>query len=343
MTPPRLAITMGDPSGIGPEIVAKALGRLQPAVEAGELALVVTGSAPTHRAAAASLGLADHCRAQTEAEYLAAPAPLAFVEVDAAPRAYPPGRVSAEGGALAYAAITAAVRLATAGRVEALCTAPLSKEGLSLAGYPYAGHTELLADLTGVKDPVMMLAHGAMRVSHVTTHIALDQVAGRVTAPRIARVVALTDAVLRRLGIAAPRIAVAALNPHAGEGGLFGRQDTDVIAPAVASLKADGYDVEGPVSGDTVFVKLRGGQYHAVVAMYHDQGHIPVKLLGFSVDPATGRWQELSGVNVTLGLPIIRTSVDHGTAIDIAGQGVASEQSLLEAIGLAVRLARAGA
>jgi 4-phospho-D-threonate 3-dehydrogenase / 4-phospho-D-erythronate 3-dehydrogenase len=186
----------------------------------------------------------------------------------------------------------------------------------------------------------MMLAHGGMRVSHVTTHIALADVPARVTPDRIRRVVELTSEALLRLRLSRRRIAIAALNPHAGEGGLFGRQDIDITQPTVDSLRAEGYDVLGPIPGDTVFVKLRAGQYDAVVAMYHDQGHIPVKLLGFSIDEQTGRWNSLSGVNVTLGLPIIRTSVDHGTAFDIAGQGIASPSSLIEALDFAIELSR---
>jgi 4-phospho-D-threonate 3-dehydrogenase / 4-phospho-D-erythronate 3-dehydrogenase len=197
----------------------------------------------------------------------------------------------------------------------------------------------MLAELTGVRGSVMMLAHGNMRVSHVTTHIALEDVPKRLTPERLRRVIDLTHDALKRLGVARARIAVAALNPHAGEGGLFGRQDIYVSEPTIAQAVADGLDVVGPVPGDTVFVKLRAGQYDAVIAMYHDQGHIPVKLLGFEVDPETGRWDELSGVNITLGLPIIRTSVDHGTAFDIAGKGIASEKSLIEAIEYAERLA----
>jgi 4-hydroxy-L-threonine phosphate dehydrogenase PdxA len=188
---------------------------------------------------------------------------------------------------------------------------------------------------------VMLLVHGAMRVSHVTTHTALEDVPKRVTPERISRVVTLTDEALKALKVPRRRIAIAALNPHAGEGGLFGRQDIDIVEPTIRRLREQGYDVHGPVPGDTVFVKLRAEQFDAVVAMYHDQGHIPVKLLGFSVDSKTGRWEALSGVNVTLGLPIIRTSVDHGTAFDIAGRGIASETSLIEAIDLAVTLARA--
>jgi 4-hydroxythreonine-4-phosphate dehydrogenase len=266
---------------------------------------------------------------------------LAFVPAGEEREEIATGRVAAEAGRFAYLAIERAVALAREGRVAALVTAPLNKEALNLAGYHYAGHTELLAELTGVRGSVMMLAHGPMRVSHVSTHVALEEVPKRLTPERLRHVVTLTHSALRDLGIAAPRIAVAALNPHAGEGGLFGRQDIEITTPAVAAFRAEGMNVTGPVPGDTVFVKLRAGQFDAVVAMYHDQGHIPVKLLGFDVDPATGAWRALSGVNITLGLPVIRTSVDHGTAFDIAGTGEASETSLIEAIDYALRLARA--
>jgi len=170
--------------------------------------------------------------------------------------------------------------------------------------------------------------------------VALEKVPGLLTPERLRRTIDLTHAALLGLGIARPHIAIAALNPHAGEGGLFGRHDIDIAGPVIAQAVADGMDVVGPIPGDTVFVKLRAGQYDAVVANYHDQGHIPVKLLGFEIDPATGKWNDLSGVNITLGLPIIRTSVDHGTAFDIAGKGIANEQSLVEAIEYAELLAR---
>ncbi|RUU15657.1 4-hydroxythreonine-4-phosphate dehydrogenase PdxA, partial [Mesorhizobium sp. Primo-B] len=249
--------------------------------------------------------------------------------------------LSAEGGRLAYLAIEKAVRLAQAGSIAGIVTAPLNKEALNLAGYHYAGHTDMLAELTGARDSVMMLAHGDFRVSHVSTHVALAQVPSKLTEPRLRRVIQLTVEALRGLGIAHPRIAIAALNPHAGEGGIFGREDIDITTPVVASYTSADFAVFGPVPGDTVFVKLRARQYDAVVAMYHDQGHVPVKLLGFNIDPATGEWKALSGVNVTLGLPIIRTSVDHGTAFDIAGKGIANEDSLVEAIEFAVQMAAA--
>jgi 4-hydroxythreonine-4-phosphate dehydrogenase len=332
---PRLGITMGDPAGIGPEIIAKACAKLRPRIEAGEFSLLALGSTAALAEAGRNLGLAPIPVADEDASWPS----LAAIEAGPPREPIHPGQLSAEGGRLAFRAIEMGVRLAQAGRTDGIVTAPLNKEALHLAGYHYAGHTELLADLTGVKGSVMMLAHGDMRVSHVTTHIALEDVPKRATPERIRHVIDLTHAALLRLGIAHPRIAVAALNPHAGEGGIFGRQDIDVTAPVIAQCVEDGLDVSGPVPGDTVFVKLRARQYDAVVAMYHDQGHIPVKLLGFHVDPATGSWNALSGVNVTLGLPIIRTSVDHGTAFDIAGKGIASEESLLEAIDYALRLA----
>ncbi len=333
----HLAITMGDPAGIGPEIIARACAGLKERIDAGELKLLVVGDVAALRRGEALVGAA----AMPEtAEDVAWPA-LACLQAAPPEGEIVTGVIGPQGGRMAYEAIARAVRFALDGRAAAIVTAPLNKEALNLAGHHYAGHTEMLAELTGVKGSVMMLSHGTMNVSHVTTHVALEDVPKRVTPERIRRVIDLTHAAMRGLGKEKPRIAVAALNPHAGEGGLFGRQDIDVTAPTIARAVADGLDVVGPVPGDTVFVKLRAGQYDAVVAMYHDQGHIPVKLLGFHVNPETGAWDALSGVNITLGLPIIRTSVDHGTAFDIAGKGVASETSLLEAIDYAGRLAAA--
>ncbi|MBX6324320.1 MAG: 4-hydroxythreonine-4-phosphate dehydrogenase PdxA, partial [Rhodospirillaceae bacterium] len=263
---------------------------------------------------------------------------VALVEAGKPEQAIALGAVSAEAGRLAFLAIEKAVRLAMSGRIDAIVTAPISKEALNLAGYRYSGHTELLADLTGARDSVMLLMHGDMRVSHVSTHVALAEAVKRLTPQRLTRVIELTVEVLRRLGFERPRLAVAALNPHAGEGGMFGREDMEITASVVAKFRAQGLEIEGPVPGDTIFVKLRGRRYDAAVAMYHDQGHIPVKLLGFSVDPETGAWQALSGVNVTLGLPIVRVSVDHGTAFDIAGKGIANERSLVEAVDCAIQL-----
>lgn len=338
MRAPLLAITMGDPAGIGPEIIVKACRRLRDRVTKGELKLTVFGSVSALHQAARMLGETEMI---PSADPVGAWPAISAIEVGPDQSPIVPGKLTAEGGRIAYLAVARAVEHALAGRVDGLVTAPLNKEALNLAGHHYAGHTDMLADLTKSRDSVMMLAHGDMRVSHVSTHIALEDVPRRVTKERVRRVIDLTHAALLELGIKSPRIAIAALNPHSGEGGIFGRQDIDVTAPVVQTCVTEGLDVVGPVPGDTIFVKLRARQYDAVVAMYHDQGHIPVKLLGFTVDATTGKWSALSGVNVTLGLPIIRTSVDHGTAFDIAGKGIANEDSLIEAIDYAVKLAAA--
>ena len=336
---PQLAITMGDPAGVGPEIIVKACKQLEGRIRAGELRLLIIGSNVSLDAARTALG-SDIAIPAVEANAADWPA-LACLQASFEGAPIAPGVLSVDAGRFAYEAIARAVELAQAGRVHGIVTAPLNKEALNKAGHHFAGHTDMLAHLTGARGSVMMLAHDNMRVSHVTTHIALEDVPKKLTPERLRYVIELTDEALRGLGLSRRRIAIAALNPHAGEGGLFGRQDIDISAPTIATCVADGFDVVGPVPGDTVFVKLRAGQYDAVVAMYHDQGHIPVKLLGFSVDPVTGTWNALSGVNITLGLPIIRTSVDHGTAFDIAGKGIASETSLLEAIDYAVKLSSA--
>jgi len=333
-----IAITVGDPAGIGPEIAIKAVNAFADRLAEGGLRLLLVGDVRTLQDAARSLGLPAP-PAIDPSDIAGAPA-TAILPTTPLPAPVEIGKVSAACGQQAYEAVRIAVEQAMAGTVTAVVTAPLNKEALHLAGHDYAGHTEMLADLTGVRGSVMMLAHEAFRVSHVTTHCALEDVPKRATPERMSRVIDLTHEALLALGIAEPRIAVAALNPHAGEGGIFGRHDIDLTAPLVESYRARGMRIDGPVPGDTVFVKLRAGQYDAVVAMYHDQGHIPVKLLGFGVDTTTGEWTALSGVNVTLGLPIIRTSVDHGTAFDIAGTGKAQATSLLEAIDYALKLAK---
>ncbi len=324
----RLAITMGDPAGIGPEIIAKAVRQMRPQIEAGKLTFQVCGSATAMRQAEQQLGLTD------------AP-PYEMIDVGPLGPEHAPivtGQVSAGGGEWAYRAVARATERVQAGLADAIVTAPLSKEALHLAGHPFEGHTELLAHLTGQRDAVMMLAHDNLRVSHVTTHCAIAEVPQRITPVRLRRVFDVTIDALNRLGLKQPRIAVAGLNPHAGEGGILGKEDDDIVAPVIREYQAKGIDMHGPIPGDTVFIKLRAGQYDAVVAMFHDQGHIPVKLLGFNVDPVTGKWQAISGVNITLGLPILRTSVDHGTAFDIAGQGIANASSLIEAAEYAMKL-----
>jgi len=326
--PIRLALTMGDPAGIGPEIIAKAAHQIKGLVQAGRVELLAVGSAQALRQAGAQLQL----------DVDGADAPLRVLDVGPVPGALAAGEISAAGGEWAYRAVARAVQMVQAGQADAIVTAPLCKEALHMAGHLFEGHTELLAHLTGMRDGVMMLAHGNMRVSHVSTHCPLSEVPGRLTPVRLRRVLDVTLDALRALGIERPRIAVAGLNPHAGEGGILGKEDGLVIAPIVQEYATAGHDITGPWPGDTVFIKLRAGQFDAVIAMFHDQGHIPVKLLGFSIDPATGRWQAISGVNVTLGLPILRTSVDHGTAFDIAGQGIANADSMVDATEYAMQL-----
>jgi 4-hydroxythreonine-4-phosphate dehydrogenase len=329
---PRLAITMGDPAGVGPEIIVKACRKLEPRLRAGDLRLLVIGHRSALHAARALLRETIDFPETDDG-------PLGFVAAGEERVPVRFGEIGPEAGRFAYLAVERAVDLALAGRIDAIVTAPLNKEALNLAGYHYAGHTDMLSALTKTPGSIMLLAHGDMRVGHVTTHVALADVPRLLTPERLRRTIDATHAAVRDLGIANPRVAVAALNPHAGEGGLFGRQDIEITTPVVERCRAEGLDVSGPVPGDTVFVKLRARQFDAVVAMYHDQGHIPVKLLGFDVDPTTGTWRALSGVNITLGLPVIRTSVDHGTAFDIAGKGIANEDSLIEAIDYAERLA----
>ena len=322
----RLAVTMGDPAGIGPEIIAKTADKMRDEIAAGRLEFMVIGSAEALDKACVQVGL--------KRETL----PLSMIDVGPVEGVIETGKVSAAGGEWAYRAVKRAAEMVQADEADTIVTAPLSKEALHLAGHHFEGHTELLAHLTGMRDAVMMLAHGPMRVSHVTTHCPIGEVPSRITPVRLRRVFDVTLDALECLGFEKPRLAIAALNPHAGEGGILGKEDDLIIAPVIKEYVDKGYDVTGPVPGDTVFIKLRAQQFDAVVAMFHDQGHIPVKLLGFNVDEKTGVWHAISGVNVTLGLPILRTSVDHGTAFDIAGKGIANADSLVDAVEYAVKL-----
>ncbi len=330
-----LAVTMGDPAGIGPEIVVKAL---HADAVAGMSCLFVGQSSVLHETAE-RLGLPLALPSARLIDDLPA-AGLACLDCGSSEGVITPGRPSALTGELAFGSVVEAVRLAMAGEVGAVVTAPLSKEALHRAGHAFTGHTELLAELTGAPDSVMMYAHERLHVAFVTTHVALENVPALINRERVIRVVELTHRALGDLGVMVPRIAVAGLNPHAGEGGLFGRQEIEAIGPAIAELQARGLAVEGPMPGDTIFIDMMAGRFDAIVAMYHDQGGAAFKALAFEVDRATGR-REVRGVNLTLGLPIIRTSVDHGTAFDIAGQGLASPLSLIDAAALAARLVEA--
>jgi 4-hydroxythreonine-4-phosphate dehydrogenase len=341
MTRPLLGITMGDPAGIGPEVTARALG--EPAVREAARA-VVLGDARVMAAAARLVGLDRPVRAVTRAtEVTGTGDALEVLDLaNADPSAFAVGQVSALCGRAAYAYIERAVRLAQAGDIDGIVTGPISKEALAAAGLRHSGHTEILAELTGTRAYAMLLMGRELRVIHVTTHVALRRVPELVTRERVLRTIRLGHEAMRRLGIAAPRLAVCGLNPHAGEGGLFGDEEQVAIGPAIADARSEGIEASGPWPADTLMSRARGGEFDCVVAMYHDQGHTPVKTLGFQYDHARKAWTGMSGVNVTVGLPVLRVSVDHGTAFDRAGRGTANPESMVEAILVASRMAERG-
>ena len=339
---PRIGITLGDAAGIGPEILAKLLVH----EKLDDLGIpVVIGDRRVLEQALALIGATLRLRVIEDPCEACEPGAAYLVDQhNLSPADYRYGAVSAATGRAAGAWIERATALALEGALDAIVTNPIHKESFVLGGYGrrYAGHTEMLAALTGSKSYCMMLACGDLRVCHVTTHVSLlDALTRFITRERIVQVIRLADDACRRLGIERPVIGVAGVNPHAGEDGLFGEEERREIIPAILEAQATGIAAEGPVPADTLFSKAKGGMYAAVVAMYHDQGHIPVKLAGFLYDHRDGSW-EMHGVNVTLGLPIIRTSVDHGTAFDKAGKGVANHRSLLEAVAYAAALTGKG-
>jgi 4-hydroxythreonine-4-phosphate dehydrogenase len=327
MSPPTVAITMGDASGIGPEVIMKALAH--PEVQAMCRPLVV-GDAERLRVAGEIVGskLTVHA-VEVPAQATYEPGTVECIDLKLIPPGHPFGKVSPVTGEGAFRYIERAVEIVQAGEAAAICTAPLSKEALHAAGHKYPGHTELLAELTGTPEVSMMLVSPKLRVIHVTTHIGLIDAIERIEPGLVERVIGRAHATLVKAGITDPRIGVCGINPHAGENGLFGRgEEAEKIAPAVEACRAKGWRVEGPLPADTLFFLAGRGDYDMVVAMYHDQGHGPIKVLGLE-----------SGVNITVGLPVIRTSVDHGTAFDIAGKGIADEGSMVEALRQAVELA----
>lgn len=327
---PLIAITLGDPAGIGPEIVVKAL--LNAEVYNACRPLVLGDRRILERAVEWVGG--KHLTLQTvnapgEGSYTAGSITLLDLQ-NADPAQIPAGAVSAAAGKAAVEYVFRACDLAMEQAVQAIVTAPLNKEAMHRGGYNYPGHTELLTERTGAKRVSMLLVGPKLRVVHVSTHVSLQEAIQRVTAARVLEVIELAQHSCQALGIATPRIAVAGLNPHAGEAGLFGDEEAKHIVPAIEDARRSGIDVSDPMPPDTIFLRAVQGQYDIVVAMYHDQGHIPMKLLAFD-----------SGVNVSMGLPIIRTSVDHGTAFDIAGTGRASPESLIAAIAVARQMIQA--
>ena len=326
MTQPLIAVTMGDPAGIGPEIIARTFD--EGAFRNHNRAIVV-GDAGVLERAARLLDLALRANVVAEPEDARfEPGSVDVISETELPEDLPFGELDARAGDAAFRYVERATRLASEGRVGAIATAPLNKEAMHLAGHKYPGHTEILAELTNTKDYAMMLVTDELKVIHVSTHVSLREAIERARPERELAVIRLAHESLQRLGVESPRVAVAGLNPHAGENGLFGTEDAEQIAPAVAAALEEGIDATGPHPPDTVMMRARTGAYDIVVVQYHDQGHIPIKLMGFD-----------TGVNVTVGLPFFRTSVDHGTAFDIAGTGKADPVSLRAALDLARRLA----
>ena len=323
---PVIAITMGDPCGIGPEVIVKALDghNLQAICRP-----VVIGSAQVLRRAIALTG-SDLTvrRIETIRDARSDPYTVDMLDPDNFdPADLTAGQVSAPAGKAAAEWVILAARLALAHEVDALVTAPLNKEAMHLGGYDYIGHTEILADVAHTPKVTTMLASGPLRVVHVTRHMPLARVAALITTERVLETLHITHRGMQAMGFARPRLGVAALNPHGGEGGLLGDEEQTAIGPAVQAAQAEGIDARGPFPADSIFFRAVRGEFDAVVAMYHDQGHIPIKVYGFE-----------RSITITLGLPFIRTSVDHGTAFDIAWQGVADPQSMIEAIRVAVAM-----
>ena len=329
MSRPVIAITMGDAAGVGPEIIMKSLAHEDLYARCRPL---VIGDAARLEAAGALVGSTLTVKAISGIEQ----ARFAFGTVDCIdlrliPADLPWGRLSSVAGDAAFQYIKVATELAVAGKVGAICTAPLNKEALHAGGHKFPGHTEILAALTHTPEVSMMLTAPNLRVIHVTTHIGLMDAIRKIEPGLVERTIARGHGVLVKAGLPRQKIGVCAINPHAGENGLFGQgEEAEKITPAIEACRARGWDIEGPLPADTLFFRAGRGDFDMVVAMYHDQGHGPVKVLGLE-----------SGVNITVGLPVIRTSVDHGTAFDIAGTGRADERSLLEALRQAIALAPA--
>ncbi|MDZ7581564.1 MAG: 4-hydroxythreonine-4-phosphate dehydrogenase PdxA [Deltaproteobacteria bacterium] len=335
---PLIGITMGDPGGIGPEICVKALA--EPDIYAACRPLVV-GDAEI------MIDALRFCRLPLTVQRCARPADgryecgiIDVLDLKNMPLGHLRHKeVSARQGQAAFEYVAKVIEMALVDQIDATVTSPISKAAVTAAGHAYAGHTEIYSTLTATDEVSTMLADGGFRVAQVSARMSLREACDRVKMARVRRVIELAHGCLLRLEIPSPRIAVAGLNPHCGAGGFCGNEDDEEIAPAVAAARAAGIDADGPLPADTVFAKMLGGLYDLVVVMYHDQGHIPARLVGFKYTVRAGTTGSMSGVNITLGLPVIRTSVDHGTAFDKAGENRANPQSLIEAIRLAARLA----
>mgnify|MGYP005622888621 CR=1 FL=1 len=337
---PIIAITMGDPAGVGPELCVKVLSKQE---VYGKSKPLVVGDANCIKDALRFTNITLEINSVTvpsEGKYeFGTIDVLDLANIDMSKLEY--GKVSEMCGKACGEYIARVIDLAMKKEVDATVTNPINKEAFKLGGWgqKYPGHTEMYADLTNTKNFSMMLAHGNFRTVHVTTHVSLRQSLDLIKKDRILEVIKIAHKACKDIGIEDPRISVAGLNPHAGDGGLFGTEEIDEIIPAIEEAKSSGLNVEGPIPADTVYSKAKGGMYDIVVSMYHDQGHIPMKLSGFIWDEKLKQWGTISGINVTMGLPIIRASVDHGTAFGKAGKGTANEDSLINAIDYAVKIA----
>lgn len=336
---PIIGITMGDPAGIGPEIVT----RIMSAKKTNEICRpVIVGDAGVIQKAIALTNLdlsVNAINKISDARYKRGIIDVYDLQnVDLS--SLEMGKVSAMSGKAAFEAITKVIDLALNRYVDATVTGPINKESLNKAGFFYSGHTEIYAHFTKTKKYAMLLVHGNLRVIHVSTHVSLREACDLVKKNRIFEIIELLNEACQQFGILAPRIGVAGLNPHASDGGLFGNEEKEEIYPAIKKAQELGIKIDGPVPADTLFTKAKGGLYDGCIAMYHDQGHIPFKMQGFVWDESNQSMKSVQGVNITLGLPIIRTSVDHGTAFEIAGRAIASPDALALAIEYAVRMAK---
>ncbi|RFU70125.1 4-hydroxythreonine-4-phosphate dehydrogenase PdxA [Peribacillus saganii] len=324
---PIIGITMGDGAGVGPEIIMKALNDEK--IFKSCAPFVIGDSKLLERAGKIVGNDAQIKKISSPDEAVFQYGTVEVVDLNLLPEDLPFGQISAEAGNAAFRYLERAIQLANEGKIDAICTAPLNKEALHKGGHLFPGHTEILAELTNTEDYSMMLSAPNLKVIHVTTHVGIIDAVKRINPARVQKVIQLAHDTLKKAGYEEPRIAVCGINPHAGENGLFGNgEEEEKIIPAVKQAQSEGINVVGPLPADTLFFRTVRGDFDIVVAMYHDQGHGPVKVLGLE-----------AGVNITVGLPIIRTSVDHGTAFDIAGQGIADELSLKEAIRQAIDLA----
>ncbi len=339
MNRPIIGISMGDPAGIGPEVAVKALNSSHIQMLCRPIIIGDAGTIDREIQRYSSGSTLHPVQSVPACDFSTGKVNVLDLDIPDC-KNVKPGEISAVAGDAAFKAVTSMIGLALNGVIDATVTGPIHKKAINEAGYHFAGHTEIFAEYTSTKDYAMMLVSDKLNIIHVTTHVSLREACDLIEPAKVLSRIRLMNQGLKKLGYAKPRIGVAGLNPHAGDEGLFGDEEINNIRPAIEEAIREGILAEGPVPPDTLFPKAMGGRYDGCVAMYHDQGHIPFKMAGFAWNENTQSMDSVTGVNVTLGLPIIRTSVDHGTGFDIAGKGMASEKAMMDAIELAVRMCR---